>query len=90
YTGLGGLALGEAFRPQAVLLDIGLPDVNGYELARRIRATDWGRRACLVAITGWGQDTDRQRAFEAGFDHHLTKPVVPQVIETLLRELDAA
>jgi CheY-like chemotaxis protein len=43
-----------------------------------------------VAITGWGQDTDRQRAFEAGFDHHLTKPVVPQVIETLLRELDAA
>jgi len=90
YTGLGGLALGEAFRPQAVLLDIGLPDVNGCDLARRIRATDWGRAACLVAITGWGQDTDRQRAFEAGFDHHLTKPVVPQVIETLLRELDAA
>ena len=90
YTGLGGLALGEAFRPQAVLLDIGLPDVNGYDLARRIRATDWGRAACLVAITGWGQDADRQRAFEAGFDHHLTKPVVPQVIETLLRELDAA
>ena len=90
YTGLGGLALGEAFRPQAVLLDIGLPDVNGYELARRIRATDWGRGVCLVAITGWGQDADRQRAFAAGFDHHLTKPVVPQVIETLLRELDAA
>jgi PAS domain S-box-containing protein len=90
YTGLGGLALGEAFKPEAVLLDIGLPDVNGYDLARRIRATDWGRGVCLVAITGWGQDADRQRAFAAGFDHHLTKPVVPQVIETLLRELDAA
>ena len=90
YTGLGGLALGQAFRPQAVLLDIGLPDVNGYELARRIRATDWGQGVCLVAITGWGQDADRERAFAAGFDHHLTKPVVPQVIETLLRELDAA
>ena len=90
YTGLGGLALGGAFRPQAVLLDIGLPDVNGYDLARRIRATDWGRGACLIAITGWGQDADRERAFEAGFDHHLTKPVMPQVIETLLRDLDAA
>jgi signal transduction histidine kinase len=90
YTGMSGLALGEAFRPDVMLLDIGLPDVNGYELARRVRASDWGRGVQLIAITGWGQDADRQRAFEAGFDHHLTKPVTPQVIETLLREPQVA
>jgi signal transduction histidine kinase/CheY-like chemotaxis protein len=90
YTGLSGLTLGEAFRPDAMLLDIGLPDVNGYELARQVRASDWGRSVQLIAITGWGQDADRQRAFEAGFDHHLTKPVTPQVIETLLREPQVA
>jgi CheY-like chemotaxis protein len=87
---MSGLALGEAFRPDVMLLDIGLPDVNGYELARRVRASDWGRGVQLIAITGWGQDADRQRAFEAGFDHHLTKPVTPQVIETLLREPQVA
>ena len=90
YTGMSGLALGAAFHPDAVLLDIGLPDVNGYDIAQRIRASDWGRGACLIAITGWGQDADRQRAFAAGFDHHLTKPVTPHVIENLLREFDAA
>jgi CheY-like chemotaxis protein len=90
YTGTSGLALGETFRPETMLLDIGLPDLNGYELARRVRATDWGRGVQLIAITGWGQDADRQRAFEAGFDHHLTKPVTPQVIEALLRELQVA
>jgi PAS domain S-box-containing protein len=90
YSGNACLALGGAFRPQAVLLDIGLPDVNGYDVARQIRATDWGGRVYLVAITGWGQDADRQRAFDSGFDRHLTKPVTPQVIETMLRELNAA
>jgi CheY-like chemotaxis protein len=90
YTGTGGLVLGDAFHPQAVLLDIGLPDLNGYEIARQMRATGWGRHVFLVAITGWGQDADRERAFAAGFDHHLTKPVTSQVIETLLRNLDVA
>ena len=89
YSGNACLTLGGAFRPQAVLLDIGLPDVNGYDVARRIRATEWGSRVYLVAITGWGQDADRERAFDSGFDRHLTKPVTPQVIETLLRELKA-
>jgi PAS domain S-box-containing protein len=89
YSGNACLALGGAFQPQAVLLDIGLPDVNGYDVARQIRATDWGGRVYLVAITGWGQDADRQRAFDSGFDRHLTKPVTPQVIETMLRELKA-
>jgi PAS domain S-box-containing protein len=65
----------ESFRPSVVLLDIGLPDVDGYEVARRIRATPHGRNICLCAITGWGQAEDKRRAREAGFDEHMTKPV---------------
>jgi PAS domain S-box-containing protein len=65
----------ETFRPTVVLLDIGLPDVDGYEVARRIRATRHGHNICLCAITGWGQAEDKRRAHEAGFDEHMTKPV---------------
>jgi CheY-like chemotaxis protein len=65
------------------LLDIGLPDLNGYEVARRIRLTDWGARAVLVAVTGWGQSKDRQRALEAGFDRHMTKPIAPDRLQSL-------
>jgi CheY-like chemotaxis protein len=65
----------ETFRPSVVLLDIGLPDVDGYEVARRIRATRHGHNICLCAITGWGQAEDKRRAREAGFDEHMTKPV---------------
>jgi PAS domain S-box-containing protein len=63
------------FKPDVALLDIGLPDMNGYELARRLRALEGGSGMTLIAATGWGQDKDRQRAFDAGFDHHLTKPI---------------
>jgi PAS domain S-box-containing protein len=87
YTGLRGLELAESFRPHAVLLDIGLPDLNGYELAARIRGAPWGRGIILVAVTGWGQEEDRRRAFEAGCDHHLTKPVSVDAVESLLRSL---
>ncbi|MCD2518114.1 ATP-binding protein [Massilia sp. G4R7] len=69
------LAMIEDFAPEVALLDIGLPDLNGYELARRLRATEHGRGMRLIAATGWGQEKDRQRAFDAGFDHHLTKPI---------------
>jgi PAS domain S-box-containing protein len=69
------LALAQEFAPEVALLDIGLPDLNGYELARRLRATKEGRHMRLIAATGWGQEKDRQRAFDAGFDHHLTKPI---------------
>ena len=75
------------FRPHALLLDIGLPDVTGYELARQIRATPWGQGAILIAVTGWGQEEDRRRAFEAGFDHHLTKPIEGEKVESLLHAL---
>ena len=62
-------------RPDVVLLDIGLPKVNGYDVARKIRESDPQRRIVLVAVTGWGQDEDRRRSQQAGFDHHLVKPV---------------
>jgi CheY-like chemotaxis protein len=87
YTARGALELGARFHPDALLLDIGLPDLDGYELAQSIRATPWGHAAVLVAITGWGQDEDRRRALEAGFDHHLTKPIVPERLESLLQSL---
>jgi signal transduction histidine kinase len=69
------LGIGEAFRPDIALLDIGLPDMTGYELAQRIRASAWGAQTQMVAITGWGTAQDQARAYGAGFDLHLTKPV---------------
>lgn len=90
YTGRRALEVGDAFHPDALLLDIGLPDLDGYELAQRVRAAPWGRGAALIAVTGWGQEEDRRRAFEAGFDHHLTKPIATEAMESLLRSLPAA
>jgi PAS domain S-box-containing protein len=90
YTGRQALELARTFRPHAVLLDIGLPDVNGYELAEQIRATRWGRDTVLVAVTGWGQEEDRQRAVAAGFDHHLVKPISAETVEMLLQSLVGA
>ncbi len=87
YSGRQALELAKTFRPHAMLLDIGLPDVNGYTLAQRIRESSWGKRVLLIAVTGWGQTEDRRRAQEAGFDHHLAKPVAPEAIESALRML---
>jgi two-component system, chemotaxis family, CheB/CheR fusion protein len=70
-----------SFVPDLILLDIGLPSIDGYELARRIRGA--GCTACLVAVTGYGRPEDRRRALEAGFDHHLLKPVEPEALERL-------
>ncbi|KFI07095.1 ATP-binding protein [Massilia sp. BSC265] len=75
HSASAALAMAQEFAPEVALLDIGLPDLNGYELARRLRATEAGRHMRLIAATGWGQEKDRQRAFDAGFDHHLTKPI---------------
>jgi CheY-like chemotaxis protein len=72
-----------------LLLDIGLPDLDGYQLARKIRATSWGRGAVLIAVTGWGQEADRRRAFEAGFDHDLTKPIAAETVESLMQSVSA-
>ena len=70
-----------------VLLDIGLPKLNGYEAARRIREQPWGKDMVLVAVTGWGQEEDRKRSQEAGFNAHLVKPVDPAALQKLLAEL---
>ena len=82
--GLAALQVGESFAPEIVLLDIGMPKLNGYDAARRIRALPWGARLVLVALTGRSQDEDRRRSHEAGFDFHLVKPVEPAALEKLL------
>jgi PAS domain S-box-containing protein len=87
YTGQRALELADSFRPHVLLLDIGLPDFDGYQLARKIRATPWGRGTVLIAVTGWGQEADRRRAFEAGFDQHLTKPIAAETVESLIQSL---
>jgi CheY-like chemotaxis protein len=75
HDGLAALELAERFRPDVVLLDIGLPKLNGNETCARLRREPWGKQALIVALTGWGQDHDRMRSKQAGFDAHLVKPV---------------
>jgi PAS domain S-box-containing protein len=87
YDGMEAVTTAERIRPDAVLLDIGLPRLDGYEACRRIRAQSWGRDLLLVALTGWGQDEDRQESRDAGFDAHLVKPVDDEVLLKLLASL---
>ena len=84
HDGLEAVEVAETFHPELVLLDIGLPKLNGYEVARRIRQQPWGRDMILVALTGWGQDEDRRRSQEAGFNFHIVKPVELAALEKLL------
>lgn len=84
YDGLQAVELAEAFRPALALLDIGMPRLNGYDAARRIRQGASGGDIVLIALTGWGQPEDKQRSRAAGFDHHLVKPVDPSTLERLL------
>jgi CheY-like chemotaxis protein/anti-sigma regulatory factor (Ser/Thr protein kinase) len=86
FSGMQALELAARERPNAILLDIGMPGMSGYEVARRIRLEAWGREALLIAVTGWGQEDDKLQAQSAGFDAHLTKPVDPRVIERMLIE----
>ena len=74
----------QAFQPQVVLLDLGMPQLNGYEAARRIRALPGGDQVVLIAQTGWSQPEDRQRSRDAGFDHHVVKPIPAGALEKLL------
>jgi len=85
----GAIALETAGRhvPEVALLDIGMPLLDGYEVARRIRAQEWGKAMTLVALTGWGQDADRRRSREAGFDTHLVKPLDLDQLSNLLAQL---
>jgi PAS domain S-box-containing protein len=84
YDGIEAVEAAAAFKPDVVLLDIGLPRLNGYEAARRIREQPWGKDMILVAVTGWGQEEDRQRSNEAGFDYHMVKPLDHAALMKLL------
>jgi CheY-like chemotaxis protein len=87
YTGRDGLRRATELVPDVVLLDIGMPEMDGYETCRRLRAEKIGQTAYVVAVTGFGQLHDRQRALVDGFDAHLTKPVDPRTLESLLAEV---
>lgn len=86
FSGPQALEVAIQERPNAILLDIGMPGMSGYEVARRIRLEAWGQHALLIAITGWGQEDDKLQAKAAGFNAHLTKPVDPREIERMLVE----
>jgi len=88
YDGQEGMDVAAAFQPGVVVLDIGLPTLNGYDVCRRIREQPWGKGVVLIALTGWGQDDDRRRSQDAGFDHHLVKPLDPEALMKLLAGLD--
>lgn len=89
YDGPDAIREAEAFAPDFVLLDLGMPGMNGFETARRLRALPQGEDITLIAVTGWGQDRDRQLTAEAGFDGHVVKPVDPLAIKNLLATLPA-
>jgi PAS domain S-box-containing protein len=84
HDGLEAVQAAATFRPDVALLDIGMPKMNGYEAARHIREQPWGKGMALIALSGWGQEEDKRRAVDAGFDHHLTKPVDAAALEKLL------
>ncbi|MGH8193105.1 MAG: hybrid sensor histidine kinase/response regulator [Woeseiaceae bacterium] len=90
HDGLEAMETAAAFRPNVMLLDIGMPKLNGYEVARRIRKQPWGKSIVLVALTGWGQEEDRARSREAGFDEHIVKPVEHSALTRLLAGLPPA
>jgi two-component system CheB/CheR fusion protein len=84
HDGEEAVALAASFHPEAILLDIGMPRLNGYQACERIRLQEGAPQPVIVALTGWGHDEDRERAFGAGFDHHLVKPVDPAVLEKVI------
>jgi CheY-like chemotaxis protein len=82
--GLEAIEAAERFRPEVIFMDLGMPKLNGYEAARRIREESWGQELLIVATTGWGQEDDRRRTKAAGFDQHLVKPVLAGHVHELL------
>jgi len=90
HDGEGAVDAAVALRPDAILMDIGLPGLSGYEAARRIRAQCADKPMLIVALTGWGQQSDRLRSSEAGFDHHLVKPLDLAVLRRILEPRPAA
>jgi CheY-like chemotaxis protein len=87
HDGRHALEAAEQFRPDVILLDLGMPGMSGYEVCQEIRKQPWGGKMLLLAQTGWGQDQDRQRTKDAGFDGHLTKPIDHARLEEILTNL---
>jgi CheY-like chemotaxis protein len=85
--GVQAVELAESFRPEVVLMDVGMPQLNGYEATRRIKKHQWGKKLIIVALTGWGQDRDRLESQAAGCDGHLVKPVTLDSLQKLLTEI---
>ena len=86
YDGQTAIDVASEFHPDIILLDLGMPKLNGYETAIRIREQPWGKHVVLAALSGWGQDEDKQRTRQAGFDHHFVKPIEPDALRRLLAE----
>jgi CheY-like chemotaxis protein len=84
HDGAEALDAVRSFRPDVAFLDIGMPVLTGYEVAQAVRAEPWGSEVTLIAVTGWGQPDDKQRAHTAGFDRHLVKPIDPDEVDRLL------
>ena len=89
HDGIEAVEKAAGFHPDVIILDIGMPGLNGYDAARRIRETDTGKKAVLIAITGWGDAKDKRQSDEAGFNHHLVKPVDPLALAELLNSLQS-
>ena len=89
HDGLEALDVAATFRPDAILLDIGMPKLNGYEVCRRIRQQAWGKNMVVIALTGWGQEEDKRRSLAAGVNAHLVKPVDYASLEKLLTRVIA-
>jgi CheY-like chemotaxis protein len=89
HDGEEALRIARQAMPDAMILDIGMPRLSGDQVARAVRSEPWGRRVFLVAVTGWGEPEDKERASAAGFDHHLTKPVDVDDVERLLGDFAA-
>jgi CheY-like chemotaxis protein len=83
-SGLAAIDVAAEFRPDLIVLDIGMPGLDGYEVCRRIRQHDWAQTIVIAALTGWSRDEDRDRSEQAGFNHFLVKPVDPKALEDLI------
>ena len=90
YSGIEAIKTAEEFKPMAILMDVGMSNLNGYDATQRIRAEPWGGDMIIIALTGWGQEQDRLRSKEAGCDGHLVKPINAADLETLLVNLETA
>ena len=85
HDGREALAAFDTLLPEVAILDIGMPELDGYEVARQVRQHSLGRAVTLIAVTGWGQEKDKTQALAAGFNHHFTKPIAPEQISRVLR-----